>query len=66
MPGLSGRYGAQGEKGIHGEILGASPGPTGDPGLAGLRGNKGQAGDEGPSGSPGQLFLHPVTYLFSD
>lgn len=55
---MPGRYGAQGEKGVHGEILGASPGPPGDPGLPGLQGIKGQIGDQGNAGYPGKPCQH--------
>lgn len=54
MPGVAGRSGAQGDKGVHGEIIGASSGPPGDQGLPGLRGTKGLIGDEGEPGYSGE------------
>lgn len=61
---MPGRYGLQGEKGVHGEILGASPGQAGDQGLPGLQGIKGQTGDNGDAGYPGMPCLHHTFLLF--
>lgn len=60
---MPGRNGAEGDKGVHGEIFGASHGPPGDPGPPGLQGDKGEIGVTGEPGYSGEPCLHTNSYL---